>query len=130
MATKQSAVSSQPEKLVRRSAADIQKYIKSAKFRADAAKARGSGPEPSARAMEELPDFGGLDPTLFRPVKCKVTTRIDADILAWLRHKHPKYQTVMNNVLREAMKRDLSEYETRPRKPYKGLGKENTRTKR
>ncbi len=38
---------------------------------------------------------------LFRPVKRHVTLRLDADVLEWFKHKHPKYQTAINTALRE-----------------------------
>ena len=38
---------------------------------------------------------------LFRPVKRHVTLRLDADVLEWFKHRHPKYQTAINAALRE-----------------------------
>jgi uncharacterized protein (DUF4415 family) len=44
----------------------------------------------------------------YRPVKKQVTLRIDADILAWLRHPGPEgYQSRLNALLRRVMLRDL-----------------------
>lgn len=44
----------------------------------------------------------------YKPVKKQVTLRIDADILAWLRHKEPeRYQTRLNALLRDVMLKDL-----------------------
>ncbi len=37
----------------------------------------------------------------YRPVKEHVTMRLDADILAWFKRNHPKYQTAINSALRE-----------------------------
>lgn len=37
----------------------------------------------------------------YRPVKKHVTMRLDADILAWFKRNHPKYQTAINSALRE-----------------------------
>lgn len=37
----------------------------------------------------------------YRPVKEHVTIRLDADILAWFKRNHPKYQTAINSALRE-----------------------------
>ncbi|MDR2893653.1 MAG: BrnA antitoxin family protein [Deltaproteobacteria bacterium] len=37
----------------------------------------------------------------YRPVKKSVTLRLDADVLAWFRHHHPKYQSGINAALRE-----------------------------
>jgi hypothetical protein len=55
MAKKKSAASSRPEKLIRRSEADVRAYIKSPKFRADAERSRASGRDPSAKDLKEIP---------------------------------------------------------------------------
>lgn len=39
----------------------------------------------------------------YRPIKKTVTLRLDADVLAWLRAKHEKYQTEINSILRKYM---------------------------
>jgi len=39
----------------------------------------------------------------YRPRKQQVTLRIDADVLAWLRHGGKGYQSRLNSVLRDAM---------------------------
>jgi len=39
----------------------------------------------------------------FRPVKSQVTIRLDADVLDWFKTHHSKYQTAVNQVLREYM---------------------------
>ena len=39
----------------------------------------------------------------YRPRKQQVTLRIDADVLAWLRHGGKGYQSRLNSVLRNAM---------------------------
>ena len=39
----------------------------------------------------------------YRPVKKRITARIDKDILAWLKAGGKGYQTRMNNILRHAM---------------------------
>jgi uncharacterized protein (DUF4415 family) len=41
----------------------------------------------------------------WRPVKAQVTTRIDADVLAWLKASGKGYQSRINAILREAMLR-------------------------
>ena len=41
----------------------------------------------------------------YRPIKKSVTVRIDSDVLAWLRGKGKGYQTRINYLLREAMRR-------------------------
>ena len=40
------------------------------------------------------------------PVKQQLTVRLDADVVAWLRHRGRGYQTRLNRVLREAMLED------------------------
>lgn len=37
----------------------------------------------------------------FRPIKERVSIRLDADILAWFRANHSRYQTAVNKALRE-----------------------------
>jgi uncharacterized protein (DUF4415 family) len=44
----------------------------------------------------------------YRPRKQQVTLRIDADVLAWLRHGGKGYQSRLNSVLRSAMIDQLS----------------------
>lgn len=39
----------------------------------------------------------------YRPVKQQLTVRLDADVVAWLKHQGCGYQTRLNGVLREAM---------------------------
>ena len=43
----------------------------------------------------------------YRPIKKQLTLRLDADVIAWLRKKGKGYQTRANELLREAMLRDL-----------------------
>jgi uncharacterized protein (DUF4415 family) len=40
----------------------------------------------------------------YRPIKQMVSLRIDADILAWFKSHHPKYQTAVNEALRDYIK--------------------------
>lgn len=46
---------------------------------------------------------GAVRGKFYRPLKRHVTMRIDADILAWFKNHHPKYQTAINDVLRNYM---------------------------
>jgi len=39
----------------------------------------------------------------YRPIKKQISIRVDADVLSWLRGKHSKYQTYINEVLRREM---------------------------
>jgi uncharacterized protein (DUF4415 family) len=43
----------------------------------------------------------------YRPVKQQVTVRLDADVVAWLRRQGKGYQTRLNQVLRQAMLKDI-----------------------
>jgi uncharacterized protein (DUF4415 family) len=43
----------------------------------------------------------------YRPVKQQVTVRLDADVLAWLRSVGRGYQTKLNDILRQAMLREV-----------------------
>jgi uncharacterized protein (DUF4415 family) len=56
----------------------------------------------------------------YRPLKKQLTLRLDADIIAWLRHQGEGYQTRANALLRAAMLRDLHPIRrkktTRPRR--------------
>ncbi len=43
----------------------------------------------------------------YRPVKQLVSLRIDADVLDWFKSHHPKYQTALNQALREHINQQL-----------------------
>lgn len=43
---------------------------------------------------------------LYKPRKQQITARIDADVLKWLKGGGRRYQTRLNEILREAMLRD------------------------
>ena len=43
----------------------------------------------------------------YRPVKQQLTVRLDADVVAWLRRQGKGYQTRLNQVLRQAMLKDI-----------------------
>jgi uncharacterized protein (DUF4415 family) len=40
----------------------------------------------------------------YRPIKKRVTIRIDADVLEWFKRKNPQYQTAINKALRDYVK--------------------------
>ena len=44
----------------------------------------------------------------YRPVKQQLTVRLDADVVAWLRHLGKGYQTRINALLRAAMMNDVA----------------------
>jgi uncharacterized protein (DUF4415 family) len=39
----------------------------------------------------------------YRPLKQSLTSRLDADVIAWMKSQGPGYQTRINNLLRNAM---------------------------
>jgi uncharacterized protein (DUF4415 family) len=45
----------------------------------------------------------------FRPRKQQITLRVDSDVIAWFKANHPRYQTLMNGVLRKEMMEALYE---------------------
>lgn len=52
--------------------------------------------------IPEILDWAGAERGKFyRPIKKPVTLRLDADVLEWFKHHHPKYQTAINAALRE-----------------------------
>lgn len=44
----------------------------------------------------------------YKPVKQSTTVRIDADVLHWLKSQGKGYQTRLNTILRDAMKKDVA----------------------
>ena len=63
------------------------------------------------RSLPEVRDWGGARRGLFyRPVKQQLTLRLDADVIAWFKHRSRNgrgYQTDINRALREHMRRRL-----------------------
>ncbi|MGB3329138.1 MAG: BrnA antitoxin family protein [Thermomicrobiales bacterium] len=53
----------------------------------------------------------GIGP-LYRPRKDQLTLRLDADVVAWFRHRYPKYQTAMNAALRASMEIQIARDES------------------
>jgi uncharacterized protein (DUF4415 family) len=47
----------------------------------------------------------------YRPVKQQTSIRLDADVLAWFKAQGKGYQTRMNEILREAMLKDLKNHQ-------------------
>src|SRR2546427_10941160 len=72
----------------------------------------------SALAFSEIPDLTAkfwrhaIRNPFYRPVKQQLTLRLDADVIAWLRHHGKGYQTRANALLRAAMLRDLTQGQT------------------
>lgn len=55
---------------------------------------------PEARDWE-----GAVRGRFYRPVKKAISLRLDADVLAWFKARSEKYQSKINEVLREYMRR-------------------------
>ena len=52
--------------------------------------------------LTEIEDFSAaVRGRFYRPVKQQITLRLDADLLAWCRSQEGKYQSRINEVLRE-----------------------------
>lgn len=41
----------------------------------------------------------------YKPVKKQISIRLDADVLEWLKHASPKYQSLINKLCREYMEK-------------------------
>jgi uncharacterized protein (DUF4415 family) len=63
--------------------------------------------------LSDIPQLGDWSKAVvgkfYRPIKKSLTIRLDADVLAWLRAQGKGYQTRINELLREAMERRVSE---------------------
>ena len=59
-------------------------------------------PEWDEQAFKEAVPFSSV----FKPRKEQITTRLDADILLWLKSHGKGYQTLMNDILRQAMRKE------------------------
>jgi uncharacterized protein (DUF4415 family) len=57
---------------------------------------------------EKLDWSNGVRGRFFKTVKQSTTVRIDSDVLHWLKSKGRGYQTRLNAILREAMKKDVA----------------------
>jgi uncharacterized protein (DUF4415 family) len=61
-------------------------------------------------AAAETPKRGRLpiaDPEFYRPLKKPVTLRLDADVLAFFKRDGRRYQTRINQALRQMMEREM-----------------------
>ena len=47
----------------------------------------------------------------YRPVKQQTSIRLDADVLAWFKAQGKGYQTRMNEILRDAMLKELKNHQ-------------------
>lgn len=56
--------------------------------------------------IPEMRDWdGAVRGRFYRPVKKAISLRLDADVLAWFKERSEKYQSKINEVLREYMRR-------------------------
>jgi uncharacterized protein (DUF4415 family) len=76
--------------------------------------------QPKGNRMTQLTDSPPLEPRVethqswddlertrfYRPVKHSITLRVDADVLDWFKTNSDKYQSRINQILRETMKRE------------------------
>lgn len=62
-------------------------------------------------ATDDIPEVRDWDEAVrgrfYRPVKKAVSLRLDADVLAWFKTQNEKYQSKINEVLREYMRRNM-----------------------
>ncbi len=61
--------------------------------------------------LRDIPDVrdwdGAVRGRFYKPVKKAISLRLDADVLAWFKERSEKYQSKINEVLREYMRRHL-----------------------
>ena len=58
---------------------------------------------------------GAIRGRMYRPIKKPVTMRLDADVIAWLKHDGAGYQTKANSLLRQEMIRSYQQKNGRNR---------------
>ena len=60
-------------------------------------------------SLDDIPEIldwrQGVRGKFYRPVKQAISLRVDADVLVWFKSRSKKYQTKINEVLREYMQR-------------------------
>ena len=62
--------------------------------------------------LSDIPEITDWDNAVrqnqfYRPVKQQTSIRLDADVLAWFKAQAKRYQTRMNEILRDAMLKEL-----------------------
>jgi uncharacterized protein (DUF4415 family) len=59
--------------------------------------------------LDDIPEIANWDAAVrgkfYRPVKRPITIRLDADVLAWFKSRSEKYQSKINTVLREYVRK-------------------------
>ena len=63
--------------------------------------------------IPEITDWSNvvLHNQFYRPVKQQTSIRLDADVLAWFKAQGKGYQTRMNEILRDAMLKELKNHQ-------------------
>jgi len=65
----------------------------------------------STGEIQDIPEMrdwdGAVRGRFYRPVKKAISLRLDADVLTWFKERSEKYQSKINEVLREYMRRHL-----------------------
>lgn len=62
--------------------------------------------EIDTKDVPEVRDWeGAIRGRFYRPVKKAISLRLDADVLAWFKARSEKYQSKINEILREYMRR-------------------------
>jgi uncharacterized protein (DUF4415 family) len=103
MKTKKVAASSRPGKLIVTNEEDIQRYIRSPKFKTDSARASAIRDEDID--YTDIPKLTEEELARMQRPKQQLTIRLDADIVDWLKSQKGPYQTRLNAILRLAMLR-------------------------
>jgi uncharacterized protein (DUF4415 family) len=101
MKKKADAESSRQEKLVVRSETDTQRYLWSAKFKRDSARAKVIKDEDID--FSDIPKLTDEELARMTRPKQQLTIRLDADIVDWLKSQKGPYQSRLNALLRMAM---------------------------
>lgn len=97
------AASSQPEKLVVWNEDDMQRYLRSDKYKEDSARIKAIRDEDID--YSDIPELTEEELARMQRPKQQLTVRLDADILDWLKKQKGPYQTRLNAILRVAMQR-------------------------
>lgn len=106
--TKRSAGSSRRERLTVMTEEDMRAYAKSPEAKEASRRLRARGLEPTPEDLKEIAPLSEEElARMYHPAKQSVTTRLDPDIVSWLRSKPGRYQTNLNLELRKAMEREL-----------------------
>jgi uncharacterized protein (DUF4415 family) len=62
--------------------------------------------EIDTKDIPEVRDWeGAVRGRFYRPVKKAISLRLDADVLAWFKARHEKYQSKINEILRDYVRR-------------------------